>query len=114
MSSRLLAASASNCSPCAPTDLPFSYYIYYHVGQPDRARDLVRSIQASVVEQSGIAGRFLTKRDDPATWMEIYEGVTDTAALEACLAGCVKAANFASVVADGGTRHIECFEEPCA
>jgi hypothetical protein len=90
--------------------LTLSYYIYYRVAQPDRAQTLVRDIHAAVKRRTGIAGRVLRKRDDPATWMEIYEGVGDAAAFELDLAAVVDAANFAAVLESGGLRHMECFE----
>jgi uncharacterized protein related to proFAR isomerase len=90
--------------------LPLSYYIYYRVAQPDRAQMLVRDIQAALKSRTGIAGRVLRKRDDPATWMEIYEGVGDAAAFEQDLATAVQAAIFAAVLESGGVRHMECFE----
>jgi hypothetical protein len=91
--------------------LALSYYIYYRVAQPVRAQSLVRDIQSAVKSRSGIAGRLLRKRDDPATWMEIYEGVDDAPHFEQNLVSVVQAADFASVMEPGGTRHMECFED---
>ena len=35
--------------------------------------------------ECGVRGRWMRRRDDPATYMEVYEGVTDEAAFEALL-----------------------------
>lgn len=35
--------------------------------------------------QCGVRGRWMRRRDDPATYMEVYEGVGDEAAFEALL-----------------------------
>ena len=91
--------------------MALSYYIYYRVAQPAQAHGLVRDIQSAVKTRLGIAGRLLKRRDDPATWMEIYEGVSDAPAFEQHLASAVYAANFASVTEAGSTRHMECFED---
>ena len=94
--------------------MPLSYYIYYRVAQPVQAQALVRSIQSSLKSRLGITGRLLRKRDEPATWMEIYEGVEDAGAFEQQLAAMVQAANFATILETGSARHMECFEDRCA
>ena len=94
--------------------MPLSYYIYYRVAQPAQAQTLVRHIHAALKARTGIDGRLLRKRDDPSTWMEIYEGVSEIDAFEQCLAAAVQAANFAGVLVTGGERHMECFEDSCA
>ena len=38
-----------------------------------------------VEKQCGVRGRWMRRRDDPETYMEVYEGVTDEAAFEALL-----------------------------
>jgi len=91
-----------------------SYYIYYRVAQPAQAQTLVRHIQSSLKARTGIDGRLLRKRDDPSTWMEIYERVEDVDVFEQCLAAAVRATNFEAVLATGDVRHMECFEGPCA
>jgi hypothetical protein len=94
--------------------LSLSYYIYYRVAQAAQAQTLVHHIQAILKEKTGIDGRLLRKRDDPSTWMEIYEGVGNIDAFEQCLAAAVQATNFAAVLVTGGVRHTECFEDSCA
>jgi hypothetical protein len=94
--------------------LPHSYYIYYRVAQPAQAQTLVRHIQAALKAGTGIDGRLLRKRDDPSTWMEIYEGVGEIDAFEQCLTAAVQATNFAAVLVTDGVRRMECFEDSCA
>lgn len=36
-------------------------------------------------KQCGVRGRWMRRRDDPTTYMEVYEGVADEAAFEALL-----------------------------
>lgn len=94
--------------------LALAYYIYYRVAQPARARPLVECIQAAVETRTGVTGRLRCKRDDPSTWMEIYEDVTDGARFEACLAEAVQGCEFGAALSPGSKRHMECFEYPCA
>ena len=93
--------------------MPISYYIYYRVAQPAQAQSRVQHIQAALKAQTGIDGRLLRKRDDPSTWMEIYEGVREIDAFEHCLTAAVQATNFAAVLETDGVRHMECFEDAC-
>ncbi|MBI3528546.1 MAG: DUF4936 family protein [Betaproteobacteria bacterium] len=94
--------------------MSLSYYIYYRVAQPAQAQTLVRHIQAALKDKTGIDGRLLRKRNDPSTWMEVYEGVGDVDAFEQCLAAAVHGTDFAAVLVTGGVRHVECFEGSCA
>ena len=48
-----------------------------------RAR--VESLFAELERACGVRGRWMRRRDDPSTYMEVYEGVQDTAAFEALL-----------------------------
>jgi hypothetical protein len=64
-----------------------NYYVYYKA-TPEQVPALRRSIKElfSLVEtQHGIRGRWMRRRDDPATYMEVYEGVEDEAGFEALL-----------------------------
>lgn len=36
-------------------------------------------------KRCGVRGRWMRRRDDPSTYMEVYEGVQDEAAFEALL-----------------------------
>ena len=94
--------------------MALSYYVYYRVNHASQATPLALELLAAMKQKTGIAGRVLRKRDDPATWMEIYEGVQDAPAFERSLAECVEATQFTGVLQSGSARHLECFEEPCA
>ncbi len=94
--------------------MSLSYYIYYRVAEPAQARKLVRHIQSALKLETGIDGRLLTKRHDPSTWMEIYEGVGDGGKFVEALDVILRAANFSSALAAGSVRHMECFEDSCA
>ena len=69
--------------------MPTSYYIYYRAAASDgeRLHATVVRMQASLRSATGISGRLLRRRDDPRTWMEIYEDVQDTVQFETALAG---------------------------
>jgi hypothetical protein len=38
-----------------------------------------------IEKQLGVRGRWMRRRDDPSTYMEVYEGVKDGAAFEALM-----------------------------
>ena len=64
-----------------------SYYVYYRIA-PDRAAGLRKDVERlfDLVEAStGVRGRWMRRRDDPGTYMEIYENVGDERAFEALL-----------------------------
>ena len=65
-----------------------SYYIYYRV-QADQVaslQDEVRNLFRVVEAATGVRGRWMRRRDEPATYMEVYEDVRDEKAFEALLA----------------------------
>ncbi len=65
-----------------------NYYVYYRV-DPERVFDLgsrVKKLFEQIHNQLGVRGRWMRRRDDPTTYMEVYEGVADDAAFEAFLA----------------------------
>lgn len=64
-----------------------NYYIYYRV-DPSRlaeVRAAVEELLAAVERQTGIRGRWMRRRDEAATYMEVYEGVQDDQAFDALL-----------------------------
>ena len=40
---------------------------------------------SALERECGVRGRWMRRRDDPATYMEVYEGVADSAKFEAVL-----------------------------
>ena len=64
-----------------------NYYVYYKL-EPARLRQLwplVQQIFLEIEKQTGIRGRWMRRRDDPSTYMEVFEGVQDAAAFEELL-----------------------------
>ena len=64
-----------------------NYYVYYKVApeQLARVRTAVRALFDVIQKQCGVRGRWMHRRDDPSTYMEVYEDVKDEAAFEALL-----------------------------
>jgi hypothetical protein len=64
-----------------------NYYVYYRIA-PEQAAELrprVDALFAVIQKQYGVRGRWMRRRDDPGTYMEVYEDVTDEAGFEALL-----------------------------
>ena len=65
-----------------------NYYVYYKV-EPERLDALRVSVErlfGKIERELGVRGRWMRRRDDPTTYMEVYEGVNDEQAFEALLA----------------------------
>ena len=63
------------------------YYVYYKIS-PERVpqlRTMVERLFQEIERQFGVRGRWMHRRDDPSTYMEVYEDVKDAAAFEALL-----------------------------
>ena len=88
------------------------YYVWYRVtGDPAAARAAMDALLRDVQRATGVAGRVLVRHDDPATWMEVYEGVAGVQRFEAALAaGVVRHA--VTRYAEDGARHTERFVAP--
>lgn len=80
-----------------------SFYVYYRVDAarlPALRRDIERLFK--VLEgATGVRGRWLRRRDEPGTYMEVYENVSDDHAFEALLER--------EAAALGLERHVERF-----
>ena len=64
-----------------------NYYVYYKL-DPARLAELRPAIEAlfkAVEREFGVRGCWMRRRDDPATYMEVYEGIADEAAFDAML-----------------------------
>ena len=64
-----------------------NYYVYYRVDAEKigSLRVEIKKLFEELQKQTGISGRWMHRRDDPLTYMEVYEGVEDEAAFEALL-----------------------------
>jgi hypothetical protein len=64
-----------------------NYYVYYKIESARLAalRALVEHLFSAIEQQTGVRGRWMHRRDDPLTYMEVYEGVKDDKAFEALL-----------------------------
>lgn len=64
-----------------------NYYVYYRL-DPARATELRAAVERlfrTVEHATGVRGRWMRRCDDPTTYMEVYEGVSDEPAFEALL-----------------------------
>ena len=54
-----------------------NFYVYYKVspGQLAKLRPQVQDLFRQIREQFGVQGRWMHRRDDASTYMEVYEGV---------------------------------------
>lgn len=64
-----------------------NYYVYYRVdaARVDTLRTEIENLFLKIQKEFGIHGRWLRRRDDPLTCMEVYEGVKDDKAFDALL-----------------------------
>ncbi len=82
-----------------------NYYIYYKV-DPERVEALrlsIKTLFGKIEKEFGVRGRWMRRRDDPTTYMEVYEGVQNEQAFEALLAR--------EAPALGPQRRLERFEQ---
>ena len=89
-----------------------SCYVYYRVA-PDRQPDADTAVRATIEQirlRTGIAGRLMTKVDEPLLWMEVYEAIADETAFLAVMERCARH-NAISRFLDGDRRrHTEIFQ----
>ena len=64
-----------------------NYYVYYRVDATrlDSVRFSIQELFKVIEHETGISGQWMRRRDDPATYMEVYEGVADDQKFEALL-----------------------------
>ena len=81
-----------------------SYYVYYRVESARVAslREEVRRMFDAIEAACGVRGRWMRRRDEAATYMEVYEDVGDERAFEALLER--------AAAPLGLERHVERFE----
>lgn len=92
--------------------MAYSYYVYYRVDgkRAAEAERAVLQLLDAVKQATGVAGRLLKKRTEPALWMEVYENVRDDAKFEAELAAAVARLKLQAYLQPESGRRIECFE----
>jgi uncharacterized protein DUF4936 len=81
-----------------------SYYVYYRVeaGRVASLREEVQRMFGAIEAATGVRGRWMRRRDEDSTYMEIYEDVGDERLFEALLAR--------EAAALGLERHLERFQ----
>lgn len=86
-------------------------YVYYRVdpAQATPAAERVDALLGALAGHCRLPPRRLVRCDDPTTWMEIYEGITDFAAFVAALDAATRTFDCAAFTP--GQRHLECFTE---
>lgn len=64
-----------------------SYYVYYRVdaARVELLREEVQELFRRIEAATGVRGRWMRRRDDSATYMEVYENVREDGAFEALL-----------------------------
>jgi quinol monooxygenase YgiN len=64
-----------------------NYYVYYRIdpARRDALRQAIENLFALIEKETGVRGRWMQRRDEPATFMEVYEGVADERAFETLL-----------------------------
>ena len=93
--------------------MSLSLFVYYRVSAPDSTvQARVDAMQSDLFAATGVRGRLLRRRDDPTTWMEIYEPVTDAVAFEQSLDAALARHGFSALLASGDVRHTEHFVAP--
>jgi hypothetical protein len=87
-------------------------YVYYRIdaAQADLAAVRIDALLNALAAHCGQPPRRSNRCDDAATWMEIYEGVTDFAMFAAALNAAARTFDCAAFTR--GERHLECFSAP--
>ena len=64
-----------------------NYYVYYRVdaARLDLLRPYIQKLLKVIENEAGIRGKWMRRRDEPSTYMEVYEGVKDDQSFEALL-----------------------------
>lgn len=80
-----------------------SYYVYYRVdaARLPALRKEIERVFAAIEQTCGVRGRWMRRRDEATTYMEVYDDVADEAAFEALL--------VRETAALGLERHVERF-----
>jgi len=87
-------------------------YVYYRIDpvQANLAAARIDGLLSAMAAHCSQRPRRLSRCDDTATWMEIYEVIADYAEFTAALNSAVQAFDCAAFT--HGERHLECFFLP--
>jgi len=88
-----------------------SLYCYYRADPAHRValRSAVEALFRAVAQAHGVQGRWLHRKDDPQTCMEVYGDSADVEALAAFIRQECERTGFRQLLADAGVRHDEIF-----
>jgi len=88
-----------------------SLFVYYRIdpARRDALRTAVGALFAAVAQTHGIRGRWMRRRDDPVTCMEVYADAEDVTALATFIDHHCERAGFGQLLAEAGARHAEIF-----
>jgi hypothetical protein len=87
------------------------YYIYYTVTPrvAESLRTVVAAMQREIAARTGVSWRLLCGRDNPETWMEVYENVTDAQTFDTALATALQHVRFTELLGPTAHRSVEIF-----
>jgi len=87
-------------------------YVYYRIdlAHAGLAATRIDALLNAMAAHCSHHPRRLNRCDDPATWMEIYEGIADFSTFSVVLNSSVQTFNCAAFTL--GERHLECFSTP--
>jgi len=88
-----------------------NYYVYYRIdaARLDPLRSSVQELFTAIERETGVRGKWLRRRDEPDTYMEVYEGVKNDQAFEALLERECERLRLARLLAGGAARRTEIF-----
>lgn len=89
-----------------------SAFVYYRIDpvQASLAADRIDALLDAMTAHCSVLPQRLNRCNDPAVWMEIYEGIADFAAFSAALNATARIFNCTAFTL--GERHLECFSAP--
>jgi len=88
-----------------------SYFVYYRVSaaRRDEMGRLAEALFAALERETGVRGRLMRRRDDPGTYMEVYENVPEAARFETLLEQQVSRLGIARCLVADAARRTEIF-----